>query len=407
MLVGEGPDQSGLFFSGKQGKELDRHLNGDTLPLREDIFITGLYRHYGGKKYEWTEADLVRGSSELLSDFRNIHPNLVVTMGRHSTRHFLGDVSMDDVHGLPWSIQYDNCPITVFPLYSIGAGFHNPEISSYVSYDFQQLEAYFDGRLTPRGLYDDPYPSPVYTEITDPRDITIIKGCPIAIDTEGYPSAPWSVQYAQVAGRASVIRGNSSSELVRKFGELLRQSGNRIIYHNSLHDITTMRAMGIETADLPFDDTMVAAYLLQVEPKGLKPLCIRHCNMLMDSYEDIMGDAQNRLAYDYFVSLWDIEQYDYEKACQAEFDRLTTTPYTNAKGKVIAGRKLRAVPKLARTALHKAVERGMRSREPYKLWQKWEDDNLPIRVAAYNRLGDCPQATLDHVEPAKAIYYGG
>ena len=396
MIVGEGPDQSGLFFSGKVGKELDRHLNGDTLPTRSDIFITGLYRQYGGKDYEWTNEDLERDAPLLLDELSRVSPNLVVAMGRHITRHFLGDVSMDDTYALPWISRMGSMDFVVFPLYSIGAGFHNPEIGSYASYGFQQLEAYFDGKITPRKLYDDPVKEPSYIEITDPADIRLDSRLPVAIDTEGWPSRPWSIQYSQAPGAAYIIRG-SSSECIRRFGIQLRSiPTRRLIYHNSLHDITTMRAMGIETADLPFDDTMVSAYLLQVEPKGLKPLCIRHCNMKMDSYEDIMGDAQNRLAYDYFVSLWDIEQADYEQAQQEAFDK------EKAKG-----RRIKVLPKLPRSPLHKAVERGLRSKEPYKLWNKWEDDALPIRIAAYGRLGDMPQATLDHVDSAKAISYGG
>jgi len=410
MLVGEGPgpqeDKVGQCFIGKTGKELDRHLDGDRLPSREDWFITNLYRQYGGKDYEWTNEDLERDSVLLLAEFRLAKPHVVVTMGRHSTRHFLGDVSMDDVHGLPWATCFDGADIVVFPLYHIAAGFHNPEISGYVSYDFQQLVAYFEGKLVARKLYDDPHPSPIYTEITDESQIVITPGVPVAIDTEGYPRAPWSAQFSQVPGRASVVRANRP-DLVDAFGRKLRASGCKVTFHNSLHDLTTMRAMGIETADLPFDDTMVMAYLLQVEPKGLKPLCIRHCNMKMDSYEDIMGDAQNRIAYDYFVSLWDIEQYDYEEAQQEEFARLKSERWIDKRGKERVGRKVRTLPKLPRTALHKAVERGLRSREPYKLWQKWEDDQLPIRVAAYNRLGDLPEATLDHVESSKAIQYGG
>ena len=46
--------------------------------------------------------------------------------------------------------------------------------------------------------------------------------------------------------------------------------------------------MGIETNDLRFDDTQVMAYLLQQEPLGLKPLCVRHAGMRMQSYDDVL-----------------------------------------------------------------------------------------------------------------------
>src|SRR5205823_1543400 len=113
-------------------------------------------------------------------------------------------------------------------------------------------------------------------------------------------------------------------------------------------DLAMMRVLK-QPMDLAFDDTMVMSYLLQLEPQGLKPLCVRHCGMQMRSYEEILGDASQRIALDYFMGLWDVEQIDYEDkradAFWVEIDK---------------GRRIYTYPKLPKTPLHKAVERALR-----------------------------------------------
>lgn len=415
MLVVEGPgreeDKAGRPLVGKTGRELDRFLDGNDLPARGDIFLTNLYRQYGGKGYEFTPEDYERDAPELSRELQEVLPSIILTMGRHSTRFFLGDVDMDDVHGLPWYLPETcegyPCPpegVIVFPCYHIAAGFHSPDIAGTVLYDFMQAASFFRGELKARKMYDDPYPEPQYIEITDASQIVLTDDLPVSIDTEGYPHSPWSLQFSQSPGVAFLIR-HSNRALVEKFGSVLRRTRPTIVYHSALHDLAMMRILGIETNDLVFDDTMVQSYLLQVEPRGLKPLCVRHANMQMQSYDDVMGDASNRLMHDYFVSLLDIEEADYEEAQQAEYQKILTTPYTDKKGKV-KYRKIRKLPSLPKSPLHRAVVRGLRSRTPRKLWEDWEENQPEVRIAAYNRLGNPSEPSLDHVEADVAIHYG-
>lgn len=237
----------------------------------------------------------------------------------------------------------------------------------------------------------------------------------IAIDTEGVPRAPWSLQFSVRPGEAYVILASDASGL-NHFREWLTRVRPVVVMHNMLYDLEMLRAMGIDVVQMGLElhDTMVAAYLLQVEPRGLKPLCVRHASMKMSSYEDVMGDAANRLAVDYFNCLWDIEQADYDVAQQAEFALINRTPLLDKAGvpKVdklgnIKYRKTTVMPTIPRSPLHKAVERGLRSRTPRKLWENWDDDQPHIRIAAYDRLGDMPEPTLDHVPLLEAVQYGG
>src|SRR3990167_982222 len=107
MVVGEGPgweeDRAGRPFVGKTGQELERHLDGYNLPLREDVFTTNIYREYRGKDYIYTPEALAIDEQDLLRELQQVKPHIIVPLGRHATRWVLNlDVDMDEVQGIPW-----------------------------------------------------------------------------------------------------------------------------------------------------------------------------------------------------------------------------------------------------------------------------------------------------------------
>lgn len=380
---------------GKTGKELNRYLDGINLPSRQEVYLTNLYREYRGKGYEYTESDLSRDGPELRDEVERVCPTLVITLGRHSTRFFLGDVDMESTHAIAWRDPTGDSR-TIFPIFHPAAAFHNPEISSYVAYGFQQLAAFLKGDVDVRTLFDDPYEgNEQYEEITTSTQLhSWLRGVsawtPTAIDTEGTLEHLWSLQFAAREGSGALIR-QARRDLIRQFGDHLDRVQPRIIFHNALYDLGMMRAMGIPW-DGPFDDTMVMAYLLQIESQALKPLCVRHCGMKMQSYEDIIGSAGELLASDYLWSLFDIEELDYEQT------RLRA--FAAAKQ---AGRRVKVLPKLPRTTLHKAVERCLTSKDARKLWHTQIEDEQHSETPW---IGKMPQPTLDHVDPGVAVRYG-
>ena len=406
VLVGEGPGyqeaEKHRFFVGKTGQELTRYLDGVHLPRRPDIFLTNLYRLYQGKDYRWTEQDLQRDEPLLLEELRQVCPHILITMGRHATRYFLGDVDLDAVQGIPFYLpaqeKFSMLPegTVVFPLVHIAAGFHNADMSPYVVSGFQQLSLYLDGQIEPRFLFDDPYPEPQYAEITSLSALRratagLTTDQLLAIDTEGWPHNPWSLQFSFEPGRGYLIRADRP-DLLRAFLEGLRRVRPRLVFHSALHDLSMGRALGTDFKELAFDDTMVMAYLLQIEPQGLKAGCLRSCNMQMDDYADIMGDADDRLACEYLTWLWDMEQVDYEANQVQAFNEA-----------LLAGRRVKVLPKLPKSALQKAVGRCLASKRPRGLWLDQVED---LRVVAHARLGAVPEATLDYVPQRTAVRYG-
>lgn len=398
-IVGEGPgwqeDKAGKPFVGKTGDELDRYLDGVDLPTRNDVFLTNIFRDYKGKDYIWTQGDQQRDEPELLRELHRVRPKIIVALGRYATRYFLGDVDMDAVWGLPW---YDPNITTrvIFPIHHPAAGFHNPEISPYVVAGFKALSSFLAGKLSPRVLFDDPYLETHYEEIISEAHLQsrlqgLQSGTTLSLDTEGWFGNPWSVQFSYKPGTGYLIRATAHS-LLRRFSDTIRRVRPQLLYHSALHDLGMSRSLGINLDGLTYDDTMIMAYLLQLEPQGLKAGCLRHCNMQMSDYRDIVGDIGNDLTRDYLVWILDAEVANYEEAQQEEFAR-----------QIAAGRRIKVLPKLPKTPLHKAAMRVLQSSRPRQLWEDQAED---IRVAGYHNLGALPEATLDYVSPAIAVPYG-
>lgn len=403
MFVGEAPgiqeDRRGEPFVGKTGEEIDRHLSANGLPARSEIFLTNLYREYRGKDYEYTAADLEADEPELVSELQRVRATTIVPLGRAAARWFLGDVDIQAVQGLPYQIdgrRWGSSECICLPLVHPAAGLRNSEMSPYVVSGFAALADYLAGRLAPRRLYDDPIKQVSYEEITSESDLAQVlsglqAGQNLAIDTEGWFGAPWSLQFSYQPGRSYAI-GADRKDLFRAFADCARRIRPVFLYHSALHDLGMLRALGIDVEGLPFDDTMIELYLLQLEPQGLKAACLRHCNMRMDDYAELVAEPDKRLAQEYLTWLWEGEQVAHEEACQREFD-----------ARKAAGRRIRKVPTLPKSALHKATERCLRSDNPRKLWGDQVED---IQVAGYAQHGEMPVASLDYVPRRVAVDYG-
>lgn len=452
MIVSDYPgwqeDAQGAPLVGKTGDEVNRYLDGDALPARSRWYLTTLIKTFR-REGEYPQGDITRDEPELRQEIHRVQPTTVVTLGRASARWFLGDVNLDEVSRIPWwvpstkevgtGIRRDSHGdqdavrhllqvgtarrtggLVVFPIYNPAAGFRNPEIQGQVSAGFTELAAYLRGEIAPRVLFQDAHPDPTYIEITDPRWIASLVGVTdLAIDSEGWPGREWSIQVCVQPGTAYLIRATETKTL-RAFFDWLLRARPRVTYHGSLHDFAMMRQfvaqVGLDPQalyDVPFDDTQIMAYLLQLEPIGLKPNCVRHCGMVMQDYADVMGDAQHRLATDYLVQAFDGEQAAYEVRQQTAFEAINRTPLVDDQGcpkrdkqGAIRYRRTTKLPTIPRTDLHKAVERCLRSQRPFDLWQEQTDEvKATAEWSATCLLGKMPLASLDDVPPEVAVWY--
>lgn len=442
FICGEAPgyeeDKRGEPFVGKTGNEMFRFFDGDSLPPFDECFRTNLYRFYKGKDAIYDAEDFARDEPYLLDELRRVQPKVIVAVGRHSSRYFMGDVSMDQVHGLPWFLPPDSKAgqvllrqetandnkVVVLCCYHPAAGFRSPEASALVSYDFAELARFAAGTLHPRTLYDDPYPRPQYFHVTDHRvveDFAVGASTRnVSVDTEGWARNPWSLQWSRNPGTGYLVQAKHT-QVVDAFLTWITTQRVPLTYHNSLHDRSLLRAFArlcgwgeerilFELDTLPFGDTMVMAYLLQLEAQGLKPLATRHANMSMSSYDEVLGGAQSQLALSHLQSMWDCLNFDYEEQQQEEFARINRTPLLDAQGQPkrtkdgsVRYRKTTVLPSLPKSDLFKAVERCMRAKDPHKLYH---DQVLDVQDSGYRLLGAMPEATLSHVDFPTALTYG-
>lgn len=413
MVVGEGPgkeeDASGLPFydphfyhgrwskGGASGKELTRLLNEMAGIPRHEVFVTNLTRRYRGDGGP-TAADVRDGTPDLLRDLRAHTPRIVLAVGRLATRHFLGDVSMEVVHGIPHTASINGWSGTVVPCYHPAAGLYSPDVQPLIAYDFQQAGLAATGKIPLTGPRDE-YPNPLYIELSDDYDRTdefkTFGAKVVAIDSEGDRRAPWGVQFSTVPGTGFLIRPTKSPKTLAAFFLWLATARPLIVFHNSFHDIDILRALGLDVwaLGLPFVDTMVMAYHLQLEPQGLKPLAYRHCGMAMQDYADLVGPAAHDKA---MVYLTEIAARTWPKVDPEWIREGTTTRlYQPQPAHKLAERFF------ADLASGKVNKEGL----PPDPIDRWKGAPPAVKHQVEAVLGPMPTATLDDVPLPAAVHY--
>lgn len=271
MLIGEGPgddeNRQGRPFVGKSGVELWRYLWRGCHLTRDDVYVTNIVKYQVPGNDDPTEEDIQRDGNELASELESVNPDFVLCLGRFATRNYLGEVDMDCVHGVT---HYRNGRAVV-PIIHPAAGLHNTEFQAKIAWDFERAGEALRGRAT-LVEQQDKFPNPDYCEAPSYFCLALA-----AVDTEGSAARPWCLSATGHEGAGTVVRKRGAATF------------KHIILHNSLHDLGVLDALDVEFET--FDDTMVMAYELGIEPQGLKSLARRHCGMEMDDYADIVRDA--------------------------------------------------------------------------------------------------------------------
>lgn len=436
MVVGEGPGpqeaEYGLPFydpdwyraqgvalgwrtrRGASGVELTRLLTEAGLD-RSQTFVTNLTRtHYKDEKLTQARIDLE--SHHLARDIRLCQPQWVIAVGRHAARHFLGDVDMEMVHGLPFRAVIDQewgVEAWVVPCYHPAAGMYSPEIQPLIFNDFVAAGRYIRGEIRPdRATPLDPFtPDQLdYREMVDGADdpglyqihLTRqwkVAGSPreIFVDSEGSAARPWSVQYSFGPGTGYLIRPHVSPEWWTALRQFILDHHLLVVFHNCMHDISVLRALDFDvvTLKVPFTDTMLMAYWLCVEPQGLKQLAFRRAGMAMSSYQDLVGPYEAILHSNYLTRVLEHGEW----------------PKPPAEVVMEQGRPKVYQPQAPHTwarRLDTDLKSGKVNKEgePPSISDRWWGMPEATRQMVEAALGPFPEATLDDVPLEDAIYYG-
>jgi uracil-DNA glycosylase family 4 len=150
MILGGSPhfeeESGGRMFIGKGGRELWAGLERFTGKLREDFYLSHVVKTGLGKKKP-KPAQIAEGVFELLDEIQAVKPRILIAAGSMAARAILGDVSLNNVHGIPHTSDIAGHQFTCYPVYDPKAGLANKGFLSGFAYDLKRLAALLRGEL--------------------------------------------------------------------------------------------------------------------------------------------------------------------------------------------------------------------------------------------------------------------
>lgn len=399
MFIGEAPgeneDRSGFPFQGNAGIFLTYLL--EMLGInRRDVWITNLLKCRPPGNADPTPDQIASCSPRWLdTEISMVQPDLIVTLGLHSSRYLLGsDIEMNKDHGLPRVINWDGRSVTVLPVYHPSAGLQERSYLRWIFEDFQVLRRLLAGERAEDITPKDEHPNPSYREVQSRDHALELLSLPyFALDTETVPgpdgrSHLWSIQVSNEAGTGWFIPVSLVTDRDVVDGDPLTgliPPTSTVLVHNYLYD-----ARFIEIPN-PID-TMVLAYLLQL-PLGLKTLSYRLCGMEMQEYDEYVMPLRREKALNYLNQAAGMEWPKPPQIVDWEWDN-KSRQYQD---------KVRKPHHIKR----KIQERIKKTNEDpdYDPYLKWREIDPRERDVVESVLGPMLDASLADIPQSDALYY--
>ena len=377
MVVAEAPgveeDRSGRPLIGTSGSEARHHLDINGITTK-GVLLDNIVRCHPPENRDPTLEEIrACTQANLIPEILTFRPKFIITMGRISTRFFLGNVDMEMVHGIPQSIDFMGLPLTIIPTYHPAAGLHTPAQMILFHKDMIVAGAVIRGRIKPKAM-EDPFDGEEdYRQALDPSDIPHEKV--IAIDTEWARGQPYCLSISVAPGKALVVK-QDQKDVLAALNEAVHYPDTITVIHNALYDLPVLKRMGVRPSKVA--DTMVMAYLLQDEPQGLKALASRHLGMRMVSYGEMVKEAGHRIAMEYLERVMEVDWPDPDPVLEWVKGEPKVRQPHNIKRKVKA-----------------AIKRG----NP-EAWRKMEGRELVEEL-----LGPMPEGELCDIPWKDALFY--
>lgn len=386
VLVGEAPgeneDKTGVPFVGKAGQELDEQYLARFAKIpRDQWYVTNIVKCRPPKNRDPKPEEVAACRNCLQLELDQLQPRVIGALGRFATRYLLGDVNMENVHGIPHRLPDGSVCV---PCYHPASGLHDPSNMIRIQRDFETLGQAARGQVSPEDFKDE-YPQPVYLDVRYLYS-KFGRGYPfnhVAFDTETFWNGKlYSVQVSDQPGTASVYRWSNWGRLIapKEYPMPFKiNPGSLIVVHNALFDLPLLEWVGVKVNQHQVLDTMVMAYLLQDEPLGLKALAYRHCGMKMTPYDELIVRARQDLARQY------LGQAGLQWWPDPPPRTIVESGVTRTKQPWNIGRKIDRILK------------DHRKNEETDLWRRWHNIDLEERAVVEDRLGPMPMADLSRV----------
>lgn len=324
LVVGEAPGREESMrqkpFVGKSGKEFDHYLWEIGID-RFDVRVENVVRCRPPDNRDPTLEELSSCRYHLEKILPLIQPQVILTLGKYATQWFLGNVIMEDCHGIPFRYP-DNPDIIILPAYHPAFGLHDGTNMAKIQDDFQVLKHLFvlrdetvsvrtiketNNKLVKCELVKSDFSS--LDNLVDTLRASDI----VAIDTESTvvgsrinpgKDDPWCITLSTKPYEGKMIlAGNKTA--IGILASHVNKPNILTVLHNALYDLDVLSYMGVYPRT--YTCTMTMAYLLQNLPLGLKPLAFRLLNIRMTEYEKLVKSANEKKVIDYIQILSSIE----------------------------------------------------------------------------------------------------
>lgn len=401
-VVGEAPGEDearqGRPFVGKTGREQDAHLLRGGLHRRDGWFTNTVFEFIHGNPSPTPER-IAEWRPRLERELLRVRPRFIIAAGVHAARWFLGeDTHIEAVHGIPHAWTLGDYTTTVIPTYHPAAHFYDPDALAYIVYDYNRATDIIAGRADGTPVHD-AYGTGDYWDLDScPHYRRFFEHEFIGLDTEGVPGDEWSLQVTTEPGVGLVVRRESKryGEFMAAFRKHLRRERPTLVIHNSLYDIEMVRGFGLNLLDYPIFDTMMAAYLLCIEPQSLKNLARRHCGMKMRDYSEVVGDIGKQKQMDYLDRVMTAEWPEVEPRIVHEND---------GSDRIYKPKNIGVIAQ----SIWLDVTSGKVNKEgePTDPFKRWRDTDSVQRRMVEKVFGKMPVGTLADIPLRSAVYYSG
>lgn len=144
MLIGEAPgkqeDLSGRPFVGRAGGLLEDLLAGIDLS-RDRVFIANIVKHRPPGNRDPRDEEIRTCTPYLEEQIRIIEPEVIVTLGRHSSRYILSFLHVEfdritDIRGTVYPGILFGHPVRIIPTLHPAAALYNPAYREALEEDF-------------------------------------------------------------------------------------------------------------------------------------------------------------------------------------------------------------------------------------------------------------------------------
>jgi DNA polymerase-1 len=280
MLVGEGPGfeeaQTGRPFVGASGRKLDVLFSLLPWP-REDCYVTNVVKHRtlvnGVPKNRPPKVSEIKACRTFLErEFEAVQPEIIITLGGTSGPAFDPSLrnKLKQQHGRPRRIEYCGRDVILYPTFHPAYALRDPNVWALLAQDFHLMEE----RLAQAGL---PAKDVDYQLITDEQAALWVSGySEFGFDletTSPMRGGRFAVQEADIVGYSISTQSNRGAYTEGRpslLGWHLSSSVQTKVCHNLKFEVGRLRKTGITLRG--FEDTKLAAYLLQLPSSHLKDL---------------------------------------------------------------------------------------------------------------------------------------